>query len=151
MLGFHVNLTGDELLDVLQVSALLVFDEGKRGAEGAGPAGAADAVHVGFGLVGNFVVDDVGQLVHVDAASSDVGSDEHAGATGFEVRQGALAVVLAFVAVDGFGRNLVGGEGLHHFIGPVLGAGEDKHALNVLVLEDVAEQGRLVVVLDEVH
>ena len=56
----HVNLAADEFLDILEVSALFVFNERKRGAERAGPAGAANPVHVGFGLVGDFVVDDVG-------------------------------------------------------------------------------------------
>ena len=43
----------------------------------AGAAGAADAVHVVLGHVRQLEVDDVRQLVDVDAARGDVGRDQH--------------------------------------------------------------------------
>jgi hypothetical protein len=43
----------------------------------AGPAGATDAVDVGFRLVRQFIVDHVGDLIDVDAAGGDVGGNQH--------------------------------------------------------------------------
>ena len=44
----------------------------------AGARGAADAVHVALGDVGQVEVDDVADAVDVDAAGGDVGGDQHA-------------------------------------------------------------------------
>ncbi|HPP83755.1 MAG TPA: hypothetical protein PLZ50_09350, partial [Rubrivivax sp.] len=62
-----------ELLDVVQEALLVQAHERDRLAAGAGAAGAADAVHIVLGHVGQFEVDDVRQLVDVDAARGDVG------------------------------------------------------------------------------
>ena len=59
---------------------LVDADQRDRLALRAGAAGAADAVHVVLGHVGQLVVDDVRQLVDVDAARGDVGRHQHAAA-----------------------------------------------------------------------
>ena len=96
-------------------------------------------MHVGFGLVGHFVVDDVSQLVYVDAASGNVSGNQHAGSASFEIAKGALTVVLALVAVDGFGRNLGFLQGFGHLVSAVLGAGKYQHALDGGVFQDMAQ------------
>ena len=45
----------------------------------ASAAGAADAVHVGLGRRGHVVVDDVREVLDVEAAGGDVGGDQHIG------------------------------------------------------------------------
>src|SRR5262249_52105664 len=76
----------DQLLDVLQEDVLVDADQRHRAALRAGAAGAADAVHVVLGHVGQLEVDDVRQLVDVDAARGDVGGHEHLQRAGLELR-----------------------------------------------------------------
>ena len=59
---------------------------------GAGAAGAADAMHVGFGYVGQFVVHHVADAVDVDAARGDIGGDQDAYLAAAERREHALAL-----------------------------------------------------------
>ena len=87
--------------------------------------GAADAVDVVLRLVGQVVVDDVGDAGHVDAARDDVGGDQHPDLAVAEGVERALAGVLRLVAVDRLGGDAVLGEVLRHPVGAVLGAGED--------------------------
>src|SRR3546814_16520817 len=86
---------------------------------GAGARGAADAVDVALRLVRQFVVDDVGDPWHVDAARGDVGRHQHAGTARAEGVERALARVLRLVAVDGVGRD----AGLGELLGDAVGAG----------------------------
>ena len=65
-------------------------DEGDRHAGGAGPAGAADPVHVGLVVVGALVVDHVRDPVDVDAAGGDVGGDQDVDTAGAEPLQRLL-------------------------------------------------------------
>src|SRR5690606_32710509 len=109
-------------LDVAQVIALVLGAEADRHALAAGARGAADAVDVLLGHVGQLEVDDVAHAGGVDPASRDVGRDEHADAAGLEVAQCALALGLALVAVNRVGRNVALRELLHHPVGAVLGA-----------------------------
>src|SRR5690606_33474237 len=64
----HWDLLLGEALDVHHEAFLVHADHAHGMALTAGAARAADAVHVVFRDVGDFVVDDVGQLVDVDAA-----------------------------------------------------------------------------------
>ena len=52
-------------------------DQRDRDAGAPGPTGAADPVHVGLLVLGALVVDDVGDVVDVDAAGRDIGRDQH--------------------------------------------------------------------------
>src|SRR3954449_7422178 len=66
----------DQPLDVAEIGKFLAArDQRDRGALGAGARGAADAVHVSLGHVGEVEIDDVGDAVDVDAASGDIGGD----------------------------------------------------------------------------
>ena len=99
----------------------------------AGAAGAADAVHVVLGHVRQLEVDDVRQLVDVDAARGDVGRDQHLQVALLEVgeRLGARAsgsccrgspsrVMPCFEQV------------LDEAVGAVLHAREDQHLVPVV-------------------
>ena len=57
-----------------------LFSQKERGGYTAftGAAGAANAMNEVFGNVGKIIVDDVGDILNVDAASRDVGGNEHA-------------------------------------------------------------------------
>ena len=68
-------------------------------AGGAGAAGAADAVHVGLGVVRRVEVDHVRDAADVDSAGGDVGRDQRVDLEGLELRERALALALGLVAV----------------------------------------------------
>jgi hypothetical protein len=117
-----------QLLDVAQVIALVLRAEAERDALAPGARGAADAVDVLLGDVGQLEVDHVADARDVDPARGDVGRDEDLGAAVLELVERAFALRLALVAVDRVGGNAALGELLHHAVGAVLGAGEDQHA-----------------------
>ena len=53
----------------------------------AGPSGSADAVDIVFGDMGQLVVDDVGQLIDIEAAGRDIGGHQDADRAGLEAIQ----------------------------------------------------------------
>src|SRR6516225_5317916 len=71
--------TSRQLLDVAQIGPLLVAAERDSGPGGAGPRGSADTMHVIFGHVRQFEIDDVRHPIDIDAASGNVGGDKHPG------------------------------------------------------------------------
>src|SRR3712207_465884 len=85
------------LRDPLDVAPLLAGEERDPDAGAPGAAGAPDAVDVGVAAVRRVEVDDVRDVVDVDAARGDVGRDERVDAPGLEVRQRALALRLRLV------------------------------------------------------
>src|SRR5215813_13228028 len=89
-----------EPLDALELPALARIAERDGDARGAGARGAADAMDVALGVGRQFVVDDVGHALHVDAARREVGRDQYAGPAAAEAVERALAGVLRLVAVD---------------------------------------------------
>ena len=70
----------DQLFDVGQEAVFIDADQRDGTAIGACTTGAADAVHVVFGHIGQLVVHHVGQHVDVDATRGDVRGHQHLGA-----------------------------------------------------------------------
>ncbi|MCW0435410.1 hypothetical protein NB723_000374 [Xanthomonas sacchari] len=114
-------------------------------------AGAADAVHVVLGDHRQVVVDDLGQLVDVDAARGDVGRHQHGDAAGLEVAQCAQALALALVAMDrrGLQPGLVQEHG--QLVGTVLGAGEHQGLLARVGGQQVQQQFALARTVHRMH
>ena len=75
----------DRLVNVPEINPFFGIAEGKGLAAGARAACTTDAVYLGFGDVGQFIVDDVLQVLDVDTAGCDVGGNQDAGGAGFEV------------------------------------------------------------------
>src|SRR5688500_10675311 len=138
------DVRSDEFLDVTQVLAFFGVAEGDGLAGGAGPAGAADAVDVGLGDVGEVVVDDVGDGVDVEAAGGDVGGDEDRRLFGFEGFHGPAALGLGLVGVQGLGGDAAGFEVADDLVGAALGAGEDQRAGDAVVVQVFHQRGGLV-------
>ena len=107
-------------------SVLLLLGRGHREHEalGAGPTGATGAVHVVLVGGGRVVLQHAGDAVDVDAAGGDVGGDQHVHVAAAERAEGALALALAAVAVDGLGADAGLLQLLGQAVGAVLGAGE---------------------------
>src|ERR1700753_872530 len=109
----------DQALDIAQVAELLAAcDERDRDTFGAGAGGAADAMHIGLGHVGQIEIYDVADGVDIEAACGDVGCDQRADLAGAECRQHALTVVLRLVAMDGIGGDPGLFHALHHLVPP---------------------------------
>jgi hypothetical protein len=80
--------------------ALARGDEQDRLALAPGAPGAADAVHIGFGVVGNVVIQHVADAFHVQAARGDIGGHQDVELAVLQPLDGALALGLRHVAVD---------------------------------------------------
>ena len=76
----------------------------------AGARGAADAVDILLGNVGQVEVDDMGDARDVDPARGDVGRDQDRRLAGLEGGDGALALGLRLVAVDRGGGDAGGAQ-----------------------------------------
>src|SRR5262249_35035061 len=101
-----------------------------------GPAGTADAVHVGVGVFGTVIVDDMRHAGDVQTAGGDVGGDQHVDLSGTECAEGPLAGALAQVTVYGGDSEAAEGEGLGKPVGGPFGTREDHREAAPARLQD---------------
>ncbi len=80
----HGDALVGQAFDALELAALAAVTERDGDARGPGARCAADAMDVALGFGRQFVVDDVGHALDVDAAGGKVGSDQHAGTAAAE-------------------------------------------------------------------
>src|SRR3989454_12426680 len=90
----------DRALDARNVALLLGRHEEECIARRLGPGRPSHAMDVVLGAVGHVEVDDVRQLLDVDAAGGDVGGDEDRDLPRLEAGEGLGPLRLAAVAVD---------------------------------------------------
>ena len=136
-----------ELADDASDLALLARGHERDGdADAACAAGTAGAVHVGLAVFRRVVVDDVRDVVDVDAAGGDVGRDEHVDLAALEGLEGTLTLRLALAAVHGAGVDADVVEATREAVGAVLGAHEDDRE-TALLLEGVEQELDLVLAL----
>ena len=102
------------------------LDQRDRRALASGAAGAADAVQVGLGRVRHVVVDDVRQVLDVEAARGDVGGDEQIRLAFAEPRHDAVALPLLHAAVQRLGAVAVRVQRLDQRVDLEPGAAEDE-------------------------
>ena len=131
-------------LDVAEQAQLAWLGEGDRDALAPGPADPADAVHVGVGRRRHVVVDDVGQLVDVEAAGGDVGGDEQLGGAVAQAAHHPVAALLVHPAVQRLGPVAAAVERLGELVDLGARAAEDDRRGRRLDVEDAPERGRLV-------
>ena len=86
---------------VAHVGALERSDKSPGGTPCAGATGTSDAMNEIFSLLGQIVVDDMRDVIDVDAARGDVGSDEYTAITIFEALERVIPLALRAVSVDG--------------------------------------------------
>ena len=99
--------------------------ESRVDAESAGARSAAYAMHKIFCQLGQVIVDDVGDVIHMNAARGDVGGDQHSRTPLLEVAQRRVPLGLAAVAVNHAGIESIANQFLSQPLGAALGAGED--------------------------
>ena len=123
--------------------------EQNRLALAPGAPGAADAVHVGFGVGRDVVVENVADALHVQSARGDVGGHENIDLTILEARHGAFAFGLLHVAVECTCGVAAGLQLLGQFDGHRLGAREHDHAVEVLGFKEARQRVELVQAADQ--
>ena len=118
---------------------LIDTDEGDSVSFIACSTSTTNAVDVIFGHVGQVKVDDVRQLINVNAARRDIRRDEDTHRSVLEGSDGPVALTLALVAVDCAHLQTTGGEVFGDAICPALGPREDQCADHVVIVEQVFE------------
>src|SRR5579863_2773073 len=126
--GNSFDLDAELAFELKEVGAL--FPQEKRGGNAVftGAAGAADAVDEVFGDIGKVVVDDVGDVLDVDAASGDVGGNEHAILPALETSEGRSPLRLRAVAMNHGGVDALTVQILGDALRAALGARENEAA-----------------------
>ncbi len=113
-------------------------DQSRGVALQTGAAGATDAVDEVFRHLGQVVVDDVGYIVHVQAARSDVGRDQHLVTAFLKSAQSAVPLRLRAVAVNHRRSETVADQFLGQPFGAAFGAREDQR-LAFFCIEQLAQ------------
>ena len=137
-------------LDVAQQPVLARLDQRDRHALAAGAPGPADAMDVGVGVRRDVVVDDVRDVLDVEAARRDVGRDQHIERAVAEAAHDPVAVLLGQAAVERAGVVAAAAERLGQVVDLAAGPGEDERRGRVLDVEDAAQRRQLVVAPDDV-
>src|SRR5579883_242708 len=96
-----------KFFDVLNVGFLIWRAKGDRDTIRAGATGATNTMHVRLRHIRDLVVEDVFEIIDIDASCGDVGRDEHADLAALEIRERSLSGVLRFVTMDRFSRNMI--------------------------------------------
>ncbi len=115
-------------------------------AAAASAAGAADAVHVGFAISGEIIVDDVGDAGDVESAGGNIGGYDDVEVAGFELFDDAFALGLSHFSAEGGGAVTVPGEQLSEGFGGAAEADEDDGCVEVFGFEQSQECGFLLVI-----
>jgi len=114
-------------------------------------SGAADAVNIDFGFVGQIEVEDVGNVVDIDASAGDVGSDKNEHLAVPEILQRPGSGGLAFVTMNGIGWNPDCRELFCQTIRAVFCSCEHNTASHHLAFEQIDEKRSFVFFLHEGH
>ena len=155
---FHMHFAADHgdrllhgFLDRAQIGHFQRSTEGNRLAVAACAGGPANAVHVVFRHVGQVVVIDMRHFRNIETTGSDIGRDQDLDFPRAELRQGALALVLRFVAVDGDHREAPFFQQFRQLIRAMLGAVEHNGQLFGVLGNIFRQQRRLIALRGEVN
>ena len=147
----HLNVFAEQLLNPNQVAGFGFIAERIGQAFTAGASRPPYAMDVDLGLVGQVEVEHVGDVLHVDAATRDVGRHENENVPVAEGFQRTRPCGLTLVAVNGIGRDANLAQLLRKTVCSVLGSGEDDAARDHLAFKQIDEQLTLVGLLDKGH
>ena len=149
MIFFNSNFFTNQLLDIAQVRSLFHFAERVGPAAGTRPTGSANAVHVGFGDIGQIVVEHKTEVVNIDTAGSNICGHQYAGFACLKILQSLLSGILAFVAMNGFGALSGLNQIFHNAVGAMFGTVKHQQAVNIAsLLQQMQQQVALVCFAD---
>jgi hypothetical protein len=98
-------------------------------------SGTPDAVDIGIGCIGDIIIDDVGNLLHINPACGNIRGHEHPHRAAPKVIQSRLALFLGTIAMQ-TGRLVARPPDLlQHAIGPMFGAGKDQDCATVMLVQ----------------
>src|SRR5271165_508809 len=119
---FHFD--AERALQLEKVGALILYEE--RGGDSAptSAAGAANAMNEVLRHFWQVVVDDVHDVLHMDAARGEVGGDQHAETAALEAFEGRRALRLRAIAVNHRRVDAVTIQALGDAFGAALSAGK---------------------------
>ena len=112
-------------LDVADFMLLAAVDNADRSAFLAGTARTARAVGIVLNIVGQSVVDDVCQVVHIQSAGCYVSSHQQLYGMLAELLHSQVALLLREIAVQCFGIVAVSNQFVSHLLCLYLGTAED--------------------------
>lgn len=133
----------DETFEIGERTVLAFGDEGDGIAFSLGATGAANAVDIVLVLVGEVVVDDVGDAGDIDSTGGDIGADKNAQFALFKLIEGALALVLSSVAVDRFGGDVRLTQMFREATGVMLHRDKDENGVEFRAFEKMEEEREL--------
>jgi hypothetical protein len=107
VVGHLFDLRLVECLNVAHVLHVALCDEINAYTLSAEAPRTADTVNVIFSVCGKVVVDDKGDLLHVDASCEQVRCDEHSGGSRAELPHDEVSLALVHVAVHGRHREVL--------------------------------------------
>src|SRR5262249_18557025 len=102
-----------------------------------------DAMHIALRFDRQLEIDNVADVVDVNAARRDVGGDKNARGAAAEFLECLLARILGFVAMDRARREAGSRELICDAVGAVLGARENDDAAHRRVVEEMNEERTL--------
>ena len=121
-----------QLHDQTQLAVFPGGNEGHSHPLATCPAGAADAVHIGLMVLGNVVVDDMGDVVDIDAPGSHIRSHQGVDASVTELLHDPVTLYLGKVTVEAAGQIAAGFQRSRQVIHCPLGAAEDDELARLL-------------------
>jgi hypothetical protein len=148
---FHaLDLLIDKSLDGSDVLGIFGGHEGEGVAGGLRPTGAADAVNVILRMLGDVEINDVADVLDIEATSGDIRRDKDFEAAIAEAPQGLFSFALAAVRMDDGDGVFVLLEEARDFIRAVFGAAENNDGLVMDLVEKGAEEVGFLIVGDGV-
>ena len=116
-----------------------VVTEGHGNTRIPGPSCTSDAVHIGVWKIWQVIIDDVRDLVDINAAGGNVGGDEYLHLARLEALERERASILTLVAVDRPGLNANAVELLDNAVGAVFRSRKDERSIHVVVSKNAFE------------
>ncbi len=123
---FHLN--AERAFEREQVRSLISSEERGSDAASAGASGAARTMDEIFRVLGQIVIDDLRDVLDVDAAGSEVGRDQDSMASLLKSEKSGISLGLRAIAMNHGGGESIAGQIVGQALGPALGAREDEAA-----------------------
>ena len=145
--GHLLNLGAVELLNLTHHANIVGGDEVNRNTLPAETTATADTVNVVLPVGGEIVVDDQGNLLHVDTTGEQIGGDQNTGGTGAELLHDDITLALVHVSVHGGDGEVTGSELVGEPVDLSAGVAEDDGLSNGDGLVKIGEGVQLPVFL----
>jgi len=137
--GHLVDLSVEMVLDLLDEGSVLGEHKVDGGTLSTETTSTTDSVDVVLLLVGQLVVNDEADLLHIDTSSEEIGGDQDTDGTGTELLHDDVTTELVHLTVHDANGEIVLGHGLLEVLNPFLGVTVDEGLVDVQVGIQVKE------------